>query len=136
MHHHPSVGWELWISKGNDQPLSNHKNHMRNLQNTSFCTFIQDTLTPFWIATWKSEGFHKGTKLCLPQVKFGKETTMSCDMKSKDLIKCTSDKSLLSILIILNMSPFQVFSYVSHMFFSTFLFASLPSPMNFLLYST
>ena len=39
------------------QPLGSHKNHLRNLANTSSCTCLLDILTQLWIGTWESEFF-------------------------------------------------------------------------------
>lgn len=95
--------WELWVSIGNNQPLSNCKNHLRNLPNTNSWTFILDILIQFWIVTWESEFFIRMPSYLCPKSSSGnKQTCMSCELKSKDLRKVILDKSLFSILIILN----------------------------------
>lgn len=46
---------KLWISIGNNQPLRNHKNHLRNLPSTNSYTFLLDILSQFWIGTLEAE---------------------------------------------------------------------------------
>lgn len=95
--------WELCVSIENNQPPSNYKNHLRNLPNTNSWTFILDILIQFWIVTWESEFFIRmPSYLCLKSSSRNKQICVFCDMKSKDLRKVILDKSIHSILIILN----------------------------------